>query len=162
MLKKIDTYCIAMYRYKIMVKWKIVASCHNWEEVTSKWISTFFFTGYDDVPPFVFPPDVDGKVIHLVERAPPLATMSGFVGAGASARGLEGGSSSSHTSTSSESAPHDGNSYVMLGTFNLPVNIIDPQQIQVGMTLLHARETFTIFFWREEQFHAVWLLIFVW
>uniref|UniRef100_A0A3Q3F404 BCL2-associated athanogene 6 n=1 Tax=Labrus bergylta TaxID=56723 RepID=A0A3Q3F404_9LABR len=66
--------------------------------------------------------NVDGKVIHLVERAPPQASMT------------EGGvSMSSHASTSSQHAPHDrnGNSYVMLGTFNLPVNIMDPQQLQV-------------------------------
>lgn len=32
--------------------------------------------------------------------------------------------------------PHDrnANSYVMLGTFNLPVNIMDPQQIQVRVS----------------------------
>ena len=90
-------------------------------------------------PSFCSPSDVDGKVIHLVERAPPQASISGSGGAGASATGVEGGSiSSSHVSTSSQGAPHDrnGNSYVMLGTFNLPVNIMDPQQIQVGM--LHS------------------------
>ncbi|XP_074469405.1 large proline-rich protein BAG6 [Sebastes fasciatus] len=77
--------------------------------------------------------NVDGKVIHLVERAPPQATMPGCGGAGVSSGGAEGGgSSSSHASTSSQGAPHDrnSNSYVMLGTFNLPVNIMDPQQMQ--------------------------------
>uniref|UniRef100_A0A8C6SUN3 BCL2-associated athanogene 6 n=1 Tax=Neogobius melanostomus TaxID=47308 RepID=A0A8C6SUN3_9GOBI len=62
--------------------------------------------------------NVGGKVIHLVERAPPPASQPGS-GSGAS-----------------PGPPHDrnANSYVMLGTFNLPVNIMDPQQIQVGLT----------------------------
>nr|XP_020502327.1 large proline-rich protein BAG6 isoform X1 [Labrus bergylta] len=80
--------------------------------------------------------NVDGKVIHLVERAPPQASMTGSGGAGVSSGGEEGGvSMSSHASTSSQHAPHDrnGNSYVMLGTFNLPVNIMDPQQLQMSM-----------------------------
>uniref|UniRef100_A0A3Q3M8A2 BCL2-associated athanogene 6 n=1 Tax=Labrus bergylta TaxID=56723 RepID=A0A3Q3M8A2_9LABR len=81
--------------------------------------------------------NVDGKVIHLVERAPPQASMTGSGGAGVSSGGEEGGvSMSSHASTSSQHAPHDrnGNSYVMLGTFNLPVNIMDPQQLQVRLS----------------------------
>ncbi|XP_066531683.1 large proline-rich protein BAG6 isoform X2 [Hoplias malabaricus] len=87
--------------------------------------------------------NVDGKVIHLVERAPPQTTQSG-TGGGAvpgSSGGAEGGSSSSHSSTStSQGAPHDrnGNSYVMLGTFNLPVNIMDPQQIQMSVQQMMA------------------------
>uniref|UniRef100_A0A667XJG4 Large proline-rich protein BAG6 n=1 Tax=Myripristis murdjan TaxID=586833 RepID=A0A667XJG4_9TELE len=66
--------------------------------------------------------NVDGKVIHLVERAPPQTTMSGSGGGGVSSGGAEGGPSTSHTSTASQGVPHDrnGNSYVMLGTFNLP------------------------------------------
>uniref|UniRef100_A0A8C9X3J3 BCL2-associated athanogene 6 n=1 Tax=Sander lucioperca TaxID=283035 RepID=A0A8C9X3J3_SANLU len=80
--------------------------------------------------------NVDGKVIHLVERAPP-------GGAGVSTGEAEDrSSSSSHASTSSQGAPHDRNSYVMLGTFNLPVNIMEPQQIQVGMTLLQKTSSF--------------------
>ncbi len=74
--------------------------------------------------------DVDGKVIHLVERAPPQSGQSGCGGGGVSdsSGATDGGSTSSQSST-----PHDrnANNYVMLGTFNLPVNIMDPQQIQV-------------------------------
>ncbi|XP_072532017.1 large proline-rich protein BAG6 isoform X2 [Salminus brasiliensis] len=87
--------------------------------------------------------NVDGKVIHLVERAPPQTTQSGGGGGAVpgSSSGTEGGSSSSHSSTStSQGAPHDrnGNSYVMLGTFNLPVNIMDPQQIQMSVQQMMA------------------------
>nr|XP_032644880.1 large proline-rich protein BAG6 [Chelonoidis abingdonii] len=71
--------------------------------------------------------NVGGKVIHLVERAPPQAQSP-----------TSGGPSGA----SSASAPHNGiggrgagatvhdrnaNSYVMVGTFNLPVSIMDPQ-----------------------------------
>ncbi|KAM4018922.1 large proline-rich protein BAG6 isoform 2-T2 [Anomaloglossus baeobatrachus] len=63
--------------------------------------------------------NVDGKVIHLVERAPPQAQST--TGAASS--------SSSTTSTATGSAPggpgaggpeRNGNSYVMVGAFNLP------------------------------------------
>ncbi|XP_050775535.1 large proline-rich protein BAG6 isoform X5 [Gopherus flavomarginatus] len=71
--------------------------------------------------------NVGGKVIHLVERAPPQAQSP---------------SSGGPSGASSASAPHNGiggrgagatvhdrnaNSYVMVGTFNLPVSIMDPQ-----------------------------------
>ncbi|XP_053494910.1 large proline-rich protein BAG6 isoform X1 [Ictalurus furcatus] len=88
--------------------------------------------------------NVDGKVIHLVERAPPQTTQSG--GGGDAVSGSSGGvgeasSGSTPSSTSaSQGAPHDrnGNSYVMLGTFNLPVNILDPQQIQMSVQQMMA------------------------
>lgn len=77
--------------------------------------------------------DVDGKVIHLVERAPPPPSQPGSGGTSA-----DSGPSSSSQGTP-QVPPHDrnANSYVMLGTVNLPVNIMDPQQIQVG--LLYSR-----------------------
>uniref|UniRef100_A0A4W3H1U2 Ubiquitin-like domain-containing protein n=1 Tax=Callorhinchus milii TaxID=7868 RepID=A0A4W3H1U2_CALMI len=74
--------------------------------------------------------DVHGKVIHLVERAPPQTQPA-----------PEGspppGASNSHPAGARGPGgpnPHDRNpnSYVMVGTFNLPVNLLDPQQIQVG------------------------------
>jgi len=88
--------------------------------------------------PFCFS-DVDGKVIHLVERAPPQSNQSGGGGGGVSSGATDGGSTSSQ-STAFPGASHDrnANNYVMLGTFNLPVNIMDSQQIQV--TLLSLRQ----------------------
>ncbi|XP_056597789.1 large proline-rich protein BAG6 isoform X2 [Triplophysa dalaica] len=78
--------------------------------------------------------NVDGKVIHLVERAPPQSSQPGGGGSGVSdsSGGADGGSTSSQSSAFT-GAPHDrnANNYVMLGTFNLPVNIMDPQQIQM-------------------------------
>ena len=82
---------------------------------------------------------MDGKVIHLVERAPPQTTQSGGGGGGVpgSSGGAEGSSASASSTSGPQGGPHDrnGNSYVMLGTFNLPVNIMDPQQIQVCVRL---------------------------
>uniref|UniRef100_A0A8K9Y358 Large proline-rich protein BAG6 n=1 Tax=Oncorhynchus mykiss TaxID=8022 RepID=A0A8K9Y358_ONCMY len=71
--------------------------------------------------------NVADKVIHLVERAPPQTSQSAGGRGRVSSGGTEGGATSS-----SQGGPQDrnGNSYVMLGTFNLPVNIMDPQQIQ--------------------------------
>ncbi|KAM6910177.1 LOW QUALITY PROTEIN: large proline-rich protein BAG6 [Xenentodon cancila] len=75
--------------------------------------------------------NVGGKVIHLVERAPPPPSQPGSGSGGTSA---DSGPSSSSQGTS-QAPPHDrnANSYVMLGTFNLPVNIMDPQQIQMSV-----------------------------
>ncbi|XP_039624606.1 large proline-rich protein BAG6-like isoform X2 [Polypterus senegalus] len=76
--------------------------------------------------------NVDGKVIHLVERAPP-QTQAGT--------GSSGASSSGPTTTHGPTAPpHDrnANSYVMVGTFNLPVNLMDPQQIQQSVQQVMA------------------------
>ncbi|XP_076006307.1 large proline-rich protein BAG6 [Genypterus blacodes] len=75
--------------------------------------------------------NVGGKVIHLVERAPPPPSQPGSGSGGTSA---DSGASSSSQGTS-QVPPHDrnANSYVMLGTFNLPVNIMDPQQIQMSV-----------------------------
>lgn len=74
-------------------------------------------------------------MIHLVERAPPPPSQPGSGSGGAAA---DSGPSSSSMGPS-QVPPHDrnANSYVMLGTFNLPVNIMDPQQIQVGFLATH-------------------------
>ncbi|XP_056261845.1 large proline-rich protein BAG6 isoform X2 [Pseudoliparis swirei] len=75
--------------------------------------------------------NVDGKVIHLVERAPPPPSQPGSGSGGSTA---DSGPSASSQGPS-QAPPHDrnANSYVMLGTFNLPVNIMDPQQIQMSV-----------------------------
>ncbi|XP_051922356.1 large proline-rich protein BAG6 [Hippocampus zosterae] len=74
--------------------------------------------------------NVGGKVIHLVERAPPPPSQPGSGGTSA-----DGGGSSSSSQDGPQAPPHDrnANSYVMLGTFNLPVNIMDPQQLQMSV-----------------------------
>ncbi|KAF4104309.1 hypothetical protein G5714_015296 [Onychostoma macrolepis] len=85
--------------------------------------------------------NVDGKVIHLVERAPPQTTQqgSGSGGLPGSSGATQGGSQNPNSTSSSQGTPlgptHDrnANSYVMLGTFNVPVNIMDPQQIQMSI-----------------------------
>uniref|UniRef100_A0A671TDT8 Large proline-rich protein BAG6 n=1 Tax=Sinocyclocheilus anshuiensis TaxID=1608454 RepID=A0A671TDT8_9TELE len=84
--------------------------------------------------------NVDGKVIHLVERAPPQSSQSGGGGCGVSGSSgtMDGGSTSSQSSTF-PGTPHDrnANNYVMLGTFNLPS---EPRmRLQLAESLL--RET---------------------
>ncbi|XP_067093317.1 large proline-rich protein BAG6 [Osmerus mordax] len=79
--------------------------------------------------------NVGDKVIHLVERAPPPPSQPG---SGGSSGSTDAGLSSPNSTTSQGSSqvpPHDrnANSYVMLGTFNLPVNLMDPQQIQMSV-----------------------------
>ncbi|XP_052472302.1 large proline-rich protein BAG6-like isoform X1 [Carassius gibelio] len=85
--------------------------------------------------------NVDGKVIHLVERAPPQTTQQGSDSGGVpgSSGAAQGGNQNPNSTSSSQGIPlgptHDrnANSYVMLGTFNVPVNIMDPQQIQMSI-----------------------------
>ncbi|XP_034030093.1 large proline-rich protein BAG6 isoform X2 [Thalassophryne amazonica] len=79
--------------------------------------------------------NVGGKVIHLVERAPPPPSQSGSGSASTSADSGVSSSSPSSSQGTSQVPPHDrnANSYVMLGTFNVPVNVMDPQQIQMSV-----------------------------
>lgn len=73
----------------------------------------------------LFSPDVGGKVIHLVERAPPQTQLpSGASSGTGSASATHGGGPSSGARGPGTSV-HDrnANSYVMVGTFNLPVSL---------------------------------------
>lgn len=79
------------------------------------WCVSFFF----------FPADVGGKVIHLVERAPPQTQLPSGASSGiGSASATHGGGPPPGTRGPGASV-HDrnANSYVMVGTFNLPVSL---------------------------------------
>lgn len=74
---------------------------------------------------FFFSADVGGKVIHLVERAPPQTQLpSGASSGTGSASATHGGAPLPGTRGPGASV-HDrnANSYVMVGTFNLPVSL---------------------------------------
>uniref|UniRef100_A0A8C7QRR5 BCL2-associated athanogene 6 n=1 Tax=Oncorhynchus mykiss TaxID=8022 RepID=A0A8C7QRR5_ONCMY len=73
--------------------------------------------------------NVGGKVIHLVERAPPQPSQPGS-GSGVAEAGATPSSTTSQGTSQVPPQDRNANSYVMLGTFNLPVNVMDPQQIQ--------------------------------
>lgn len=71
--------------------------------------------------------NVGGKVIHLVERAPPQTqspSMGGPSGVGSSSVPHSG---AGPRGTGPTVHDRNANSYVMVGTFNLPVSIMDPQ-----------------------------------
>ncbi|KAM5146852.1 large proline-rich protein BAG6 isoform 2-T2 [Mantella aurantiaca] len=63
--------------------------------------------------------NVDGKVIHLVERAPP-QTQTTTGGASASSSTSSSSSSGAAGGTGPGGPERNGNSYVMVGAFNLP------------------------------------------
>lgn len=74
---------------------------------------------------YLFSADVGGKVIHLVERAPPQTQLpSGASSGTGSTSATHGGGPPSGTRGPGASV-HDrnANSYVMVGTFNLPVSL---------------------------------------
>uniref|UniRef100_A0A8C2HRY4 BCL2-associated athanogene 6 n=1 Tax=Cyprinus carpio TaxID=7962 RepID=A0A8C2HRY4_CYPCA len=87
--------------------------------------------------------NVDGKVIHLVERAPPQTTQqgSGSGGVPGSSGATQGGNQNPNSTSSSQGTPlgptHDrnANSYVMLGTFNVPTNGSVNVQIDLDQSL---------------------------
>ncbi|XP_051519709.1 large proline-rich protein BAG6-like [Myxocyprinus asiaticus] len=83
--------------------------------------------------------NVEEKAIHLVE--PRQSSQSGCArGSVSSSSGAaDGGSTSSQSSTfSGASHNRNSNNYVMLGTFNLPVNIMDQQKIQMSVQQMLA------------------------
>uniref|UniRef100_A0A674E3N7 BCL2-associated athanogene 6 n=1 Tax=Salmo trutta TaxID=8032 RepID=A0A674E3N7_SALTR len=65
--------------------------------------------------------NVGGKVIHLVERAPPQPSQPGS-GSGVAEAGATPSSTTSQGTSQVPPQDRNANSYVMLGTFNLPSN----------------------------------------
>lgn len=81
-----------------------------------------------------FVADVGGKVIHLVERAPPHTQLpSGASSGTGSASATHGGGPPPGTRGPGASV-HDrnANSYVMVGTFNLPVSLCSTWMVFMG------------------------------
>lgn len=68
--------------------------------------------------------DVGGKVIHLVERAPPQTQLPSGASSGTASASATHGGGPSPGSRAPGASVHDrnANSYVMVGTFNLPVS----------------------------------------
>uniref|UniRef100_A0A8C7QRF0 BCL2-associated athanogene 6 n=1 Tax=Oncorhynchus mykiss TaxID=8022 RepID=A0A8C7QRF0_ONCMY len=90
--------------------------------------------------------NVGGKVIHLVERAPPQPSQPGS-GSGVAEAGATPSSTTSQGTSQVPPQDRNANSYVMLGTFNLPVNVMDPQQIQMSVQQMMMH---TIYFYTVE------------
>lgn len=72
-----------------------------------------------------FSPDVGGKVIHLVERAPPQTQLPSGASSGTGSTSATHGGGPSSGARGPGTSVHDrnANSYVMVGTFNLPVSL---------------------------------------
>lgn len=83
---------------------------------------------------FFFPADVGGKVIHLVERAPPQTQLPSGASSGIGSTSATHGGGSLPGTRGSGASVHDrnANSYVMVGTFNLPVSLCSTWRVFVG------------------------------
>lgn len=69
--------------------------------------------------------DVGGKVIHLVERAPPQTQLPSGASSGTGSASAPHGGATLPGTRGPGASVHDrnANSYVMVGTFNLPVSL---------------------------------------
>lgn len=85
---------------------------------------------------YLFSADVGGKVIHLVERAPPQTQLPSGASSGTGSTSATHGGGPTPGTRGPGASVHDrnANSYVMVGTFNLPVSLCSSREGFCGVS----------------------------